>query len=118
MEEQQSRTFLKPEKLPPLVPTTCNKADPFMTLIATAQMMDDGGAAGAQTRLQMQYVGHLEAQLGRERGKLDEMMARITNAKVIESYDDARTPKGRSHHRLNPMATEGQGKFELIGEKM
>ena len=93
----------------------CNKArsvdaDPITKFMATEQMMD------AQARLQMQIVGQLEAQLGRERGKLDEIMARISRPKIIESCNDAKTPKDRDQHRFNPMGTGGQGEIELIGK--
>ena len=88
-----------PESLIPLVPTT----SPNMTL----QITD------AQARLQMQIVGQLEAQLGKEREKLDQIMAGIASARVLEERV-MKAPK--AHHGSNPMKMERSGEMDLAGE--
>ena len=93
------------EKLPPLVPTPVCGVKKF---VATEQI------AEAQMRLQMQIVAQLEAQLGRERGKLDDMMARMANARVIEGDIVVKAPK--CHPRVSPLAIEGYEEVDLIGE--
>ena len=100
-EKHQSKNSAWPESLLPHVPTM----DPNMRL----QITD------TRARLQMQVVGQLEAQLGKERQKLDLIMAGIASARVLEERNNAlKAPK--AHHIANPMKSERNGDMDLVGE--